>query len=198
VRLIGPDGKQLGIVDLNEALATAKEHVLDLVEISADASPPVCRVMDYGKFLFEQGKRQKKKTKQIHIKELKMRPGTDIGDYQVKLRKAVEFLQNGDKVKFTVRFRGREMAYQRQGMDMLKRIEQDLLEQGSVEQMPKMEGRQMVMVVGQKRKQGNPVIASECKRARQSRMVRRLDCFALLTMTEEINVLQAMTMKNEL
>ena len=152
MRLIGPDGKQLGIVDLNEALATAKEHVLDLVEISGDASPPVCRVMDYGKFLFEQGKRQKKKTKQVHIKELKMRPGTDIGDYQVKLRKAVEFLQNGDKVKFTVRFRGREMAYQRQGMDLLKRIEQDLLEHGSVEQMPKMEGRQMVMVVGQKKK----------------------------------------------
>lgn len=152
MRLIGPDGKQLGVVDLSEAVSKAKEFELDLVEISADASPPVCRVMDYGKFLFEQGKRQKKKAKQIQIKELKMRPGTEVGDYQVKLRKAIEFLRNGDKVKFTVRFRGREMAYQQQGMEILRRVEKDLLEQGSVEQMPRMEGRQMVMVVGQKRK----------------------------------------------
>jgi translation initiation factor IF-3 len=137
---------------LNEALSKAKEYELDLVEISGDTTPSVCRIMDYGKFLFEQGKRQKKKAKQIQIKELKMRPGTEVGDYLVKLRKAIEFLQNGDKVKFTVRFRGREMAYQQQGMDMLRRIEKDLLEEGSVEQMPKMEGRQMVMVIGQKRK----------------------------------------------
>jgi translation initiation factor IF-3 len=150
--LIGPDGKQIGVVDLSEALSKAKEHELDLVEISGDTSPPVCRIMDYGKFLFEQGKRQKKKAKHIQIKELKMRPGTDIGDYLVKLRKAIEFLRNGDKVKFTVRFRGRELAYQQQGMDILKRVEKDLLEDGSVEQMPKMEGRQMVMVIGQKRK----------------------------------------------
>lgn len=150
--MIGPDGKQIGVVNLNEALAKAKEYELDLVEIAGDIVPPVCRIMDYGKFLFEQGKRLKKKAKQIQIKELKMRPGTDIGDYKVKLRKAIEFLQDGDKVKFTVRFRGRELAYQKQGMDMLKRIEGDLIEEGSVEQMPKMEGRQMVMVVGPKKK----------------------------------------------
>lgn len=133
-------------------MAKAKEYELDLVEIAGDTNPPVCRIMDYGKFLFEQGKRLKKKAKQIQIKELKMRPGTEIGDYKVKLRKATEFLQEGNKVKFTIRFRGRELAYQRQGMDLLMRIENDLMEYGSVEQMPKMEGRQMIMVIGPKKK----------------------------------------------
>jgi len=150
--LIDPEGSQLGVVNLNEALNKAKEYELDLVEISGEANPPVCRIMDYGKFLFEQGKKQKKKAKQIQIKELKIRPGTENADYQVKLRKAIEFLRDGDKVKFTVRFRGRELAYQQQGFDMLKRLERDLMEEGSVEQMPKMEGRQMVMVVGTKKK----------------------------------------------
>ena len=150
--MIDPEGSQLGVVNLNEALNKAKEYELDLVEISGEANPPVCRIMDYGKFLFEQGKKQKKKAKQIQIKELKIRPGTENADYQVKLRKAIEFLRDGDKVKFTVRFRGRELAYQQQGFDMLKRLERDLMEEGSVEQMPKMEGRQMVMVVGTKKK----------------------------------------------
>jgi translation initiation factor IF-3 len=123
---------------------------LDLVEISPNADPPVCRVMDYGKFLYEDSKRKaaaRKNQKQIQVKEIKFRPGTDIGDYDIKLRKLTEFLVSGDKTKVTIRFRGREMAHKDLGMILLKKIEGDLKELGSVEQFPKLEGRQMVMVL---------------------------------------------------
>lgn len=133
----------------------AYEKSLDLVEISPNAEPPVCRIMDYGKFLFEQNKKlqaAKKKQKQIQVKEIKFRPGTDKGDYDVKLRNLTKFLTEGNKTKITIRFRGREMAHRELGMDLLKRVEKDLAELGSVEQFPKMEGRQMVMVIGPKRK----------------------------------------------
>jgi translation initiation factor IF-3 len=128
---------------------------MDLVEISPNADPPVCKIMDYGKFQFEQNKKlavAKKKQKQIQVKEIKFRPGTDEGDYQVKLRSLTKFLNDGDKTKITVRFRGREMAHREIGMDLLKRIEKDLEELAIVEQFPKMEGRQMVMVLGSKKK----------------------------------------------
>lgn len=132
----------------------AIEAELDLVEIVPNSEPPVCRVMDYGKFLFEQSKKKhaaKKKQKQIHVKEVKFRPGTEDGDYQVKLRNLLRFLGNGDKVKVTLRFRGREMAHQELGAKMLERIKADLDEFGTVEQFPKMEGRQMVMVLAPKK-----------------------------------------------
>lgn len=128
---------------------------LDLVEISPNAEPPVCKVMDYGKFVFEVNKKQqiaKKNQKQIQVKEIKFRPGTDEGDYQVKLRSLIKFLNEGDKTKITVRYRGREMAHKEIGMDLLKRIEQDLEELAIVEQFPKLEGRQMVMVMGPKKR----------------------------------------------
>ncbi|MEX2353996.1 MAG: translation initiation factor IF-3, partial [Gammaproteobacteria bacterium] len=150
IRLIGADGEQVGIVSVDEALKMAEEAGLDLVEIVPNAEPPVCRVMDYGKFQFEQNKKKhaaKRKQKQIQVKEVKFRPGTDDGDYQVKLRNIIRFLTGGDKVKITLRFRGREMAHQELGMQMLERIEQDLVEYGTVEQFPKLEGRQMVMVL---------------------------------------------------
>ena len=127
---------------------------LDLVEISPNVVPPVCRIMNYGKFQYEESKRKhaaKRKQKQIQIKEVKFRPGTDIGDYQVKLRNLIRFLENGDKAKITLRFRGREMAHQELGMQLLKRIEADLKEVGTIEQYPRLEGRQMVMVVNPKR-----------------------------------------------
>ena len=124
---------------------------LDLVEIVPTAEPPVCRIMDYGKFKFSQSKQKganKKKQKKTQVKEIKMRPGTDIGDYNIKLKKLIEFLEEGDKTKVTIRFRGREMAHRELGMEMLKRVEKDLEEYGAVEQFPKMEGRQMIMVIG--------------------------------------------------
>ena len=127
---------------------------LDLVEISPNVTPPVCRVMNYGKFQYEESKRKhaaKRKQKQIQVKEVKFRPTTDIGDYQVKLRNLIRFLQNGDKAKITLRFRGREMAHQELGLQLLKRVEADLVEYGTVEQHPRLEGRQMVMVVNPKR-----------------------------------------------
>jgi translation initiation factor IF-3 len=127
---------------------------LDLVEIAAQAKPPVCRIMDFGKFQFEQNKKRqlaKKKQKQVQVKEIKFRPGTDEGDYQVKLRNLMRFLEEGDKAKVTLRFRGREMAHQDLGQQLLKRIEQDLVEYGIVEQFPKIEGRQLVMVLGPKK-----------------------------------------------
>jgi len=133
----------------------AYEADLDLVEISPDAQPPVCRIMDYGKYQFELSKRRhaaKKNQKQIQIKEVKFRPGTEEGDYRVKLRNLIRFLSNGDKAKITMRFRGREMAHQELGLEFLKRIENDLADYGTVEQFPKMEGRQMVMVVAPKKK----------------------------------------------
>lgn len=141
-------------MSLAQAKQIASEAGLDLVEISPNADPPVCRIMDYGKFRFEQNKKQqaaKKKQKQIQVKEIKFRPGTDEGDYQVKLRNLVRFLTDGDKTKITVRFRGREMAHREIGMEMLKRVEKDLEELAVVEQFPKMEGRQMVMVLAPKK-----------------------------------------------
>lgn len=155
VRLIGADGEQLGIVSIHEALRIAEEAKLDLVEISADAVPPVCKVLDYGKSLFEKKKQQaaaKKNQKIIQIKEIKFRPGTEEGDYQVKLRNLVRFLSDGDKAKISLRFRGREMAHQELGMELLKRVEADLVEYGTVEQHPKMEGRQLMMVIAPKKK----------------------------------------------
>ncbi|MBP76680.1 MAG: translation initiation factor IF-3 [Pseudomonadales bacterium] len=155
VRLIGADGEQIGIVSIQEALAAAEEVKLDLVEISPDAAPPVCRIMDYGKHIFEKKKQQaaaRKNQKQIQIKEIKFRPGTEEGDYQVKLRNLIRFLSEGDKAKVSLRFRGREMAHQELGMELLKRVENDLLEYGTVEQHPKMEGRQLMMVIAPKKK----------------------------------------------
>ncbi|ONM43625.1 translation initiation factor IF-3 [Halopseudomonas pachastrellae] len=155
VRLIGPDGEQVGVVSIQEALAAAEEAKLDLVEISPDATPPVCRIMDYGKHIFEKKKQQaaaRKNQKQIQIKEIKFRPGTEEGDYQVKLRNLIRFLSDGDKAKVSLRFRGREMAHQELGMELLKRVEADLIEYGTVEQHPKMEGRQLMMVIAPKKK----------------------------------------------
>ena len=154
VRLIGEDGEQVGIVATQEAMVLADEAGLDLVEIVPTSEPPVCRIMDFGKFQFEQNKKKhaaKRKQKQIQIKEIKFRPGTEDGDYLVKLRNITRFLNNGDKVKITLRFRGREMAHQELGMKMLERIQNDLEELGIVEQMPKLEGRQMVMVIASKK-----------------------------------------------
>lgn len=153
--MIGADGSQVGIVTIEEALAAATAANLDLVEISPDAEPPVCKVMDFGKKLFEAKKQlaaQRKKQKQTQVKEMKFRPGTDEGDYKIKLRNIIRFLEDGDKAKVTLRFRGREMAHQELGMEMLKRIETDLLELGQVEQFPKMEGRQLTMVIAPKSK----------------------------------------------
>ena len=155
VRLIGAEGEQIGIVSIQEALAAAEEARLDLVEISPDAEPPVCRVMDYGKHIFEKKKQQaaaRKNQKQIQIKEVKFRPGTEEGDYKVKLRNLIKFLSEGDKAKVSLRFRGREMAHQELGMELLKRVEADLIEYGTVEQHPKMEGRQLMMVLAPKKK----------------------------------------------
>ncbi len=155
MRLIGAEGEQIGIVPIEQAQSLADEANLDLVEISPQAEPPVCKVMDYGKFKFEEQKKrqaQRKKQKQIQVKEIKFRPGTDIGDYNVKLRNLTKFLNEGDKVKVTLRFRGREMAHQELGRDLLNRVETDLQELGTVEQYPKMEGRQMVMVLAPKKK----------------------------------------------
>jgi len=155
VRLIGTEGEQIGVVSIAEALRIAEEAELDLVEVAADAKPPVCRIMDYGKYLFEENKKKhaaRKKQKQIQIKEIKFRPGTEEGDYQVKLRNLVRFLEDGDRAKITLRFRGREMAHQELGLKLLKRIEADLAEVGTVEQFPKLEGRQMVMVIVPKKK----------------------------------------------
>ena len=155
VRLIGADGEQIGVVSLREALTLSEQAELDLVEISPDAVPPVCKIMDFGKHLFELKKQkaeQKKKQHRVQVKEIKFRPGTEDGDYQVKLRNLMSFLEQGDKTKITLRYRGREMAHQELGMQMLKRIEADLAEHGTVEQFPKMEGRQLTMVLGPKKK----------------------------------------------
>lgn len=155
VRLIGEDGGQLGIVSLREALLKAEGAELDLVEIAPQAQPPVCRIMDYGKFKYQEQKKQheaKLKQKQIQVKEIKFRPRTDEADYQVKLRNLMRFLTEGDKTKVTLRFRGREMAHQEFGVQLLKRVEEDLADYGSVEQQPKLEGRQMVMVLAPRKK----------------------------------------------
>ena len=150
IRLVGDSGEQLGILSPDEARKIAEERAMDLVEIAPNAEPPVCRLMDYGKYLYASAKKKqesKKKQKQITVKEIKFRPGTDIGDYDIKVRNLTKFLDAGNKVKVTLRFRGREMAHQELGMEMLKRVEEDLKEIGVVEQMPKIEGRQMVMVL---------------------------------------------------
>ena len=155
VRLIGADGQQVGIVSIQEALDAAQAASMDLVEIAPDSDPIVCKVMDYGKHLFELKKTRaaaKKKQKQQQIKEMKFRPGTDIGDYNIKLRNVMRFLEDGDKCKISLRYRGREMAHQELGMEMMKRIEVDLEEYGTVEQHPKMEGRQLLMVIAPKKK----------------------------------------------
>ena len=155
VRLIGSDGNAIGVVKLNEALRLADEEDTDLVEIAPNADPPVVRVMDFGKFKYQEAKRQheaKLKQKVIQVKEVKFRPGTDDGDYGVKLRNLIRFLEDGDKTKITLRFRGREMAHQEIGAKMLDRLKVDLEPYGQVEQFPKMEGRQMVMVLAPAKK----------------------------------------------
>jgi translation initiation factor IF-3 len=155
VRVIDSAGEQAGVMSTSSAIELARTESLDLVEVSPNASPPVCRVMDFGKYLFEQKKKAnpgKTKQRQTHLKEVKFRPGTDIGDYTVKLRNLIRFLSAGDKTKVTLRFRGREMAHQELGVELLKRIEKDLEEYGTVEQFPKMEGRQLIMVMAPKKK----------------------------------------------
>lgn len=157
MRLISADGEQMGIVPIAEAVKAAQAVNLDLVEIAPDADPVVCKILDYGKQLFEAKKDKaaaKKKQRRMQVKEMKFRPGTEQGDYQVKLRNLTRFLNDGDKAKVTLRFRGREMAHQELGMDLLKRIEVDLAEIGTVEVHPKMEGRQLTMVLAPNRKKG--------------------------------------------
>jgi len=150
--LIGVEGEQIGIVSLNDALGKAEAAEVDLVEISPNAEPPVCKLMDFGKFLYEKSKEQKeqkKKQKQIQVKEIKFRPGTDEGDYQVKLRNLRRFLEEGDKAKITLRFRGREMAHQDLAMALLTRVKEDLADISVVESFPsRIEGRQMIMILG--------------------------------------------------
>jgi translation initiation factor IF-3 len=152
---VGLEGEQLGIVSLATALNMAEEVDVDLVEIAPQAVPPVCRLMDFGKFRYQESKKlheAKLKQKQVQVKEIKFRPGTDEGDYQIKLRNLIRFLEDGDKTKITLRFRGREMAHQEIGLHLLRRLEADLAEHGTVEQFPRMEGRQMVMMLGPKKK----------------------------------------------
>lgn len=151
IRLIGADGENVGVVHPRKAMDLADEAGLDLVEISPNANPPVCKIMDYGKYKYEQQKREseaRKKQKIIEVKEVKFRPNTDTHDYDVKMRNVFKFLENGDKVKVTLRFRGREMAHQNLGRELLERVAEDVKEIGKIENMPKMEGRQMVMMIG--------------------------------------------------
>jgi len=155
VRLIAEDGEQKGILTLEEAKQLAEAAKLDLVELVPDAEPPVCRLMDYGKFRFQQKKKrhdQRKKQRQVQIKEIKFRPGTEEGDYQVKLRKLTEFIEIGDRCKVTVRFRGREMAHMELGTMLLKRVEEDMKEFATVDQYPQSEGRQMTMLLVPKKR----------------------------------------------
>ncbi|OGT39413.1 MAG: translation initiation factor IF-3 [Gammaproteobacteria bacterium RIFCSPHIGHO2_12_FULL_36_30] len=150
VRLIDKDGEQVGIVNIEQALIQAKQVSLDLVEISPNMDPPVCRIMDYGKYVFDQSKRrtsQKKHQKQIQVKEVKFRPVTDIGDYRIKMRKIAEFLERGDRVKISLRFRGREVQHHQLGIEFLERVKKDLPENALIEQEAKMEGRQITMLV---------------------------------------------------
>ncbi|ROH91215.1 translation initiation factor IF-3 [Stagnimonas aquatica] len=155
VRVIGSDGAQIGVIPTREAIAMAVAEGLELVEISPNAEPPVCKIMDYGKFLYQKDKQQqaaRKKQKQIQIKEMKFRPGTEEADYNTKLRQIRGFLEEGDKVKINLRYKGREMAHQEIGLQMIERIKADLIELAVVEQHPRMEGRQAVMVMGPKKK----------------------------------------------
>jgi translation initiation factor IF-3 len=154
VRLVAEDGEQLGIVAIRDALKLAEERDVDLVEIAPLAKPPVCKLMDYGKFKYREAKKAheaKLKQKQIQVKEIKFRPGTDEGDYKIKLRNLIRFLEEGDKAKVTLRFRGREMAHQEFGIRLLERVRGDLEPYAIVEQFPKMEGRQLVMVLAPKK-----------------------------------------------
>ncbi|WP_245759657.1 translation initiation factor IF-3 [Poseidonocella sedimentorum] len=151
IRLIGAEGENVGVVHPARAMEMAEEVGLDLVEISPNANPPVCKIMDFGKFKYEQQKREseaRKKQKTIEVKEVKFRPNTDVHDYGVKMRNVMKFLENGDKVKVTLRFRGREMAHQNLGRNLLERVAEDVKEIGKIENMPRMEGRQMVMMIG--------------------------------------------------
>ena len=155
IRLVGVDGEPIGVVSLSTAMQMAEDAELDLVEIAPTAKPPVCRIMDFGKFKYSESKKRheaKLKQKQIQVKEVKFRPGTDEGDYQIKLRNLIRFLTEGDKTKITLRFRGREMAHQEFGIKLLERVKADLVEHGVVEQFPKLEGRQMIMVLAPKKK----------------------------------------------
>ncbi len=152
--MVGPEGDQIGVMTSRDALARAQEYGLDLVEIAPQADPPVCRIMDWGKFRFEQSKKAqaaRKKQKQIQVKEIKFRPGTDDHDYDVKMRNLRKFIEEGNKVKVTLRFRGREMAHQELGRDLLKRVEEAMSVETTVEQFPRMEGRQMVMMLSPKK-----------------------------------------------
>ena len=158
VRVIGAGGDQVGVMAIGDALGLAREADLDLVEVAPNSEPPVCRVMDYGKFVFEQSKKAqsaRRKQKQIHVKEVKFRPGTEEGDYQIKLRNLIRFLTSGDKTKVTLRFRGREMAHKELGAEILQRVQKDLQEFGVVEQFPQLEGRQMIMVIAPKKRSGH-------------------------------------------
>ena len=151
IRLIGAEGENIGVVTPARAMALAEEAGLDLVEISPNAEPPVCKIMDFGKFKYEQQKREseaRKKQKVIEVKEVKLRPGTDDHDFERKIRDAIKFLEGGDKVKITLRFRGREMAHQNLGRDLLDRVAEEVKDIGKIENMPKLEGRQMVMMIG--------------------------------------------------
>jgi len=155
LRLIGVENEPIGIVSFRDAIRMAEDAEVDLVEIAPTAEPPVCRLMDYGKFKYQEQKKAheaRQKQKVIQVKEVKFRPGTDEGDYQIKLRNLVRFLDEGDKAKITLRFRGREMAHQEFGVRLLERLRTDLDAVGQVEQMPRLEGRQMVMVVAPKKK----------------------------------------------
>jgi translation initiation factor IF-3 len=155
VRLISQTGEQLGVVELKEALVKAKEQELDLVQMNKDSDTPVCKMMDYGKHLFDQKKQKaasKKKTKKTQLKEIKFRPGTDENDYQIKMRNIIKFLNDGDKTKITMRFRGRELAHKEIGLNLLKRVESDLVDIANVEQEPISEGRQFVMLLSPNRK----------------------------------------------
>ncbi|AKS42040.1 Translation initiation factor IF-3 [Wenzhouxiangella marina] len=154
MRVVGSEGDQIGVMGIRDALARAEEEGMDLVEIAPQADPPVCRIMDWGKFRFEAQKKAqaaRKKQKQIQVKEIKFRPGTDDHDYDVKMRNLRRFIEEGNKVKVTLRFRGREMAHQELGRDLLKRVEADMADEITVEQYPRMEGRQMVMMLAPKK-----------------------------------------------
>jgi translation initiation factor IF-3 len=155
VRVIGADGEMVGVLSRDEALRLAEDAGMDLVEIQPNAEPPVCRVMDFGKFRFEMQKKAsaaRKKTKQVEIKEVKFRPTTDDGDYAIKLRNMRRFIEEGDKIKITIRFKGREMAHTELGVQMIQRLEEDLKEEVVIESRPRLEGRQMVMMVAPKKK----------------------------------------------
>ncbi len=151
VRLVDENGEMVGVVSIDEALKRARTAGIDLIEVSPNAEPPVCKILDAGKYKYEAQKRKaeaKKKQKVVQVKEIKMRPGIDQHDYEVKMRNVFKFIENGDKVKVTLRYRGREMAHQELGMDILNRVKDDTVEVAKVEHQPKMEGRQMIMILG--------------------------------------------------